>query len=110
MPDELKTACVQSCCEANLHDPLSRVLLQARVFSGLRPYKDLVCLSINNQPAVGDLRTVVLFMRRVRAHNNAGRIMRISRTGGIAPSLRRILFVSLCLGDRRSWGRPMFNL
>ena len=36
--------------------------------------------------------------------------MSISLTEGITPSLRRILFVSLCLGDRRSWGRPMFNL
>jgi len=35
--------------------------------------------------------------------------MSISLTGGVTPSLRRILFVSLGLGDRRSWGRPMFN-
>jgi len=49
-------------------------------------------------------------MRRVRAPNNARRIMSISLTDGVTPSLHRILFVSLCLGDRRSWGRPMFNL
>ena len=36
--------------------------------------------------------------------------MSVSLTGGVSPSLRReIFFVSLCLGDRRSRERPMFN-
>src|SRR5437867_1006986 len=56
-----------------------------------------------------DLRAVVLFMRRVRAHNNSRRIMSISLTGGVTPSPQRILFFSLCFGDRRSLGRPMLN-
>src|SRR5947208_12969891 len=79
------------------------------ISSDLRPYKNFVNFDINDQSAVCDFRAVVLLMRRIRAHNNSRRIMRISLTGGVTPSLRRILFFSLCFGDRRSWGRPMVN-
>ena len=79
------------------------------ISSDLRPYKNFVNLNINDQSAVCDLRTVVPFMRRVRARHNSRRIMRISLAGGVSPSLHRIFFFSLCFGDRRSWGRAMLN-
>ena len=53
-------------------------LLQAGAFRGLGPYKDLVRMHVEHQPAVGNLRAVILFMRRIWAENNSGRIMRVS--------------------------------
>jgi len=44
----------------------------------LRPYKYFVYFDIENQSAVCNFRAVILFMRRIRTNDNAGRIMRIS--------------------------------
>ena len=41
-------------------------------------YKDLLRMHVEHQPAVVNLRAVILFMRRIWAGNNAGRIMRVA--------------------------------
>ena len=47
-------------------------------------YKDLLRMHVEHQPAVVNLRAVILFMRRIWAGNNAGRIMRVASAGWIS--------------------------
>src|SRR5437588_3244291 len=75
--------------------------------SDLRPYKYFVYFGINGQSAVSNFRAIILFMRRVWAHDNTRRIMGISRGHGVAISGHRILLLSLCLGDGFRFIRPV---
>jgi len=77
--------------------------------SDLRPYEYFVCFGINGQSAVCNFRAIILFIRRIWAHDNTRRIMRISRGHRVAISLHRILLLSLCLGDRLRVSRPVVN-
>lgn len=45
---------------------------------GLGINEDLLRTHVEHQPAVVNLRAVILFMRRIWAGNNAGRIMRVA--------------------------------
>ena len=78
-------------------------------YSGLRPYKYFVYFGINGQSAVSNFRAIILFMRRIWAHDNTRRIMGISRGHGVAISGHRILLLSLCLGDRFRFSRSVVN-
>src|SRR5215217_8593179 len=71
--------------------------------------EDFVDFYINDQSAVCNFRAVILFVRRIRTADDAGRIVRISLARGVSPSLHWIFFFSLCFGDRFGWGRPVLN-
>ena len=52
-----------------------------RMNSGV--YKYFLCTHVENQPAVVNLRAVVLLIWRIWAGNDAGRIMRVATPGWI---------------------------
>lgn len=78
--------------------------------SNLRPYKYFVCSRINGQSTVGNFRAVILFIRRIWAHDHTRWIMRISLGHRIMISGHRILLLSFCLGDCFRFRRPPFGI
>ena len=59
-----------------LADPPQFSLLSVEPVLGIN--KDLLRTHVEHQPAVVNLRAVILFMRRIWTGNNAGRIMRVA--------------------------------
>src|SRR5215471_4338855 len=72
-------------------------------------YKYFLCLFVNDQSAVVNLRAVISCMRRIWTGDYAGWIVSIPRTDRVTSALRRIFFLSFCLGNRRSWSRRLFS-
>src|SRR5215831_6995870 len=84
----------------------SQPRLMWAIASGI--YKYFLCLFVDDQPAVVNLRAVISCMRRIWTGDNAGWIVSIPRTGRVTSAPGRILFFSVCLGDGRSWNRLLF--
>lgn len=66
----------------DLADPPQFSLLSVEPVLGIN--KDLLRMHVEHQPAVVNLRAVILVMRRIWAGNNAGRIMRVASAGRIS--------------------------
>src|SRR5574338_1202358 len=71
-------------------------------------YEYFLCLFVDDQPSVINLRAVISCMRRIWTADNAGWIVSIPRSNRVTSAPGRILFVSVCLGDGRSWNRLLF--
>jgi hypothetical protein len=76
--------------------------LKRRVCLGepaLGVYKYVLCAYVQNQPAMRDLRAVILLIWRIWARYNSRRIVRVPVPTRILASSWRVFLISICFGD-----------